>query len=129
MASAQAMGKAIHRADCARIWSLTQLERQLRPEAYARRRGGYLDRRQIPAADIESIRASVLTPYGASAAAAPAKLASNLLHAIHGMPSRPLLLTVFAAGQRRIMTARPKPPLSRVVLCFMPRHAPGAAGR
>ena len=39
------------RADGARIWSLTQLERQLRPEAYRRRRGGYLDRRRIPTAD------------------------------------------------------------------------------
>ena len=39
------------RADGTRIWSLTQLERQLRPEAYDRRRGGYLDRRRIPAAD------------------------------------------------------------------------------
>lgn len=34
------------RADGTRIWSLTQLERQLRPEAYGRRRGGYVDRRQ-----------------------------------------------------------------------------------
>jgi hypothetical protein len=34
------------RADGTRIWSLTQLERQLRPEVYRRRRGGYLDRRQ-----------------------------------------------------------------------------------
>jgi hypothetical protein len=32
------------RADGTRIWSLMQLERQLRPEAYGRRRGGYLDR-------------------------------------------------------------------------------------
>jgi hypothetical protein len=39
------------RADGTRIWSLMQLERQLRPEAYSRRRGGYLDRRRIPAAD------------------------------------------------------------------------------
>jgi hypothetical protein len=39
------------RADGSRIWSLTQLERQLRPEAYRRRRGGYLDRRRTPAAD------------------------------------------------------------------------------
>ena len=39
------------RADGIRIWSLTQLERQLRPEVYRRRRGGYLDRRRIPAAD------------------------------------------------------------------------------
>jgi hypothetical protein len=39
------------RADGTRIWSLMQLERQLRPEAYGRRRGGYLDRRQTPAAE------------------------------------------------------------------------------
>src|SRR4029453_14922378 len=32
-------------ADGTRIWSLTQLERQLRPKVYSRRRGGYLDRR------------------------------------------------------------------------------------
>jgi hypothetical protein len=34
------------RADGTRIWSLMQLECQLRPEAYGRRRGGYLDRRR-----------------------------------------------------------------------------------
>jgi hypothetical protein len=34
------------RADGTRIWSLMQLERHLRPEAYGRRRGGYLDRRR-----------------------------------------------------------------------------------
>jgi hypothetical protein len=39
------------RADGARIWSVMQLERQLRPESY--RRGGCLDRRRIPAADAE----------------------------------------------------------------------------
>ncbi len=39
------------RADGTRIWSLMQLERQLRPEAYGRRRGGYLDRRRTPATD------------------------------------------------------------------------------
>jgi hypothetical protein len=39
------------RADGTRIWSLMQLERQLRPEVYRRRRGGYLDRRQTPATD------------------------------------------------------------------------------
>jgi hypothetical protein len=33
------------RADGTRIWSLMQLDRQLRPAAYGRRRGGYLDRR------------------------------------------------------------------------------------
>ena len=37
------------RADGTRIWSLTQLERQLRPDAYGRRRGGYIDRRRAPA--------------------------------------------------------------------------------
>jgi hypothetical protein len=39
------------RADGTRIWSLMQLERKLRPEAYRRRRGGYLDRRRNPTAD------------------------------------------------------------------------------
>jgi hypothetical protein len=39
------------RADGTGIWSLTQLERRLRPEAYGRRRGGYLDRRRTPTAD------------------------------------------------------------------------------
>jgi hypothetical protein len=39
------------RADGARIWSLTLLERQLRPEAYGRRRGGYLDRRRTRTVD------------------------------------------------------------------------------
>jgi hypothetical protein len=39
------------RADGTRIWSLMQLERLLRPEVYGRRRGGYVDRRQTPAAD------------------------------------------------------------------------------
>ena len=33
-------------ADGTRVWSLMQLERQLRPQAYGRRRGGYLDRRR-----------------------------------------------------------------------------------
>jgi hypothetical protein len=39
------------RADGTRIWSLMQLERQLRPEAFGRRRGGYIDRRRSPSAD------------------------------------------------------------------------------
>jgi hypothetical protein len=39
------------RADGTRIWSLMQLERRLRPQAYRRRRGGYLDRRRTPATD------------------------------------------------------------------------------
>jgi hypothetical protein len=39
------------RADGTEVWSLMQLERQLRPEAFGRRRGGYLDRRRTPAAD------------------------------------------------------------------------------
>jgi len=34
-------------ADGTKIWSLMQLERQLRPEVYARRRGGFLDRRRM----------------------------------------------------------------------------------
>jgi hypothetical protein len=36
------------RVDGTEVWSLTQLERQLRPEAYRTRRGGYLDRRRNP---------------------------------------------------------------------------------
>ena len=39
------------RTDDTRIWSLMQLARQLRPEVYRRRRGGYLERRRTPAAD------------------------------------------------------------------------------
>jgi hypothetical protein len=39
------------RADGIRVWSLMQLERQLRPEAYRQRRGGYLDRRRTLAGD------------------------------------------------------------------------------
>jgi hypothetical protein len=39
------------RADGIRNWSLMQLERQLRPEVYGRRRGGYLDRRRTRSAD------------------------------------------------------------------------------
>jgi hypothetical protein len=39
------------RADGTKVWSLMQLERQLRPGAFGRRRGGYLDRRRTPAAD------------------------------------------------------------------------------
>jgi hypothetical protein len=39
------------RADAARIWSLMLLERQLRPEAFGRRRGGYIDRRRTRAVD------------------------------------------------------------------------------
>ena len=39
------------RADGTRIWSVMQLERQLRPEAFDRRRGGYIDRRRTWSAD------------------------------------------------------------------------------
>jgi hypothetical protein len=39
------------RADGARVWSLMRLERQLRPQAFDRRRGGYIDRRRTPTDD------------------------------------------------------------------------------
>jgi len=39
------------RVDGTKVWSLMQLERQLRPKAYRRRRGGYVDRRRTPTAD------------------------------------------------------------------------------
>jgi hypothetical protein len=48
-------------ADGTKVWSLMQLERQLRPEAYRRRRGGYLDRRQAPDANASPIRRIGLT--------------------------------------------------------------------
>ena len=59
--------RALLRADGTRIWSLMQLERQLRPEAYGRRRGGYLDRRRTrlpmannPGVGADAIRREVL---------------------------------------------------------------------
>jgi hypothetical protein len=39
------------RVDGTRIWSLMQLERQLRPEAFGRVRGGYISRRRVRATD------------------------------------------------------------------------------
>jgi hypothetical protein len=39
------------RADGTKVWSVMQLERQLQPEAYRRRRGGYVDRRRTSTAD------------------------------------------------------------------------------
>jgi hypothetical protein len=36
------------RSDGAEIWSLMQLERELRPEAYGQVRGGYVSRRRAP---------------------------------------------------------------------------------
>ncbi len=39
------------RVDGTKVWSLMQLERQLRPEAFGRRRGGYIDRRRTPTTD------------------------------------------------------------------------------
>jgi hypothetical protein len=35
------------RVDGTKVWSLTQLERQLRPDAYGRVRGGYIARRRL----------------------------------------------------------------------------------
>jgi hypothetical protein len=37
------------RVDGAKVWSLMQLERQLRPQAYGRVRGGYIARRRVRA--------------------------------------------------------------------------------
>jgi hypothetical protein len=39
------------RVDGAKVWSLMQLERQLRPQAYGRVRGGYIARRRVRATD------------------------------------------------------------------------------
>jgi hypothetical protein len=35
------------RVDGTKVWSLTQLERRLRPNAYGRVRGGYITRRRL----------------------------------------------------------------------------------
>ena len=43
------------RADGTKVWSLMQLERRMRPQAYRRRRGGYLDRRRTRTRDIEQL--------------------------------------------------------------------------
>jgi hypothetical protein len=39
------------RVDGTKVWSLVQLERQLRPTAYGRVRGGYIARRRVPATE------------------------------------------------------------------------------
>jgi hypothetical protein len=39
------------RVDGTKVWSLMQLERQLRPQAYGRVRGGYITRRRVRASD------------------------------------------------------------------------------
>jgi len=39
------------RSDGTEVWSLMQLERQLRPEAFGRVRGGYISRRRARAPD------------------------------------------------------------------------------
>jgi hypothetical protein len=37
--------------DGTKVWSLMQLERQLRPQAFGRVRGGYIARRRVHTAD------------------------------------------------------------------------------
>ena len=39
------------RVDGTKVWSLMQLERHLRPQAYGRVRGGYITRRRVRASD------------------------------------------------------------------------------
>jgi hypothetical protein len=39
------------RVDGTKVWSLMQLERRLRPEAFGRVRGGYIARRRVHASD------------------------------------------------------------------------------
>jgi hypothetical protein len=43
------------RADSTKVWSLMQLERRLRPQAYRRRRGGYLDQRRTGTTHAEQL--------------------------------------------------------------------------
>jgi uncharacterized protein len=65
------------RADGTRIWSLMQLERQLRPAAYRRRRGGYLDRRHAPTTDAP-VRATVGSIHGQVTASLDLPLGSGI---------------------------------------------------
>jgi hypothetical protein len=39
------------RIDGTKVWSVMQLERQLRPQAYGRVRGGYIARRRVQTSD------------------------------------------------------------------------------
>jgi hypothetical protein len=48
---AAAQMKPYIRVDGTKVWSLMQLERRLRPEAYGRVRGGYISRRRHPPVD------------------------------------------------------------------------------
>ena len=50
------------RVDGTKVWSLMQLERRLRPEAYGRVRGGYVTRRRRPARDHRSPRVGGVGP-------------------------------------------------------------------
>jgi hypothetical protein len=50
VAAAAAHVEPYLRVDGTKIWSLTQLERHLHPDAYGRVRGGYIARRRPPAA-------------------------------------------------------------------------------
>jgi hypothetical protein len=50
------------RADGTRVWSVMQLERQLRPEAFDRRRGGYIDRRRTRSVDASGRQVMRRTP-------------------------------------------------------------------
>jgi hypothetical protein len=49
VAAAAAHVEPYLRVDGTKIWSLTQLERHLHPDAYGRVRGGYIARRRPPA--------------------------------------------------------------------------------
>ena len=79
-------------ADGTRIWSLMLLGRQLRPEAFSRRRGGYLDRRRTPAADAWALeRTSDAIRFEALLALTPPNSCSEAWprrHAAHPKPCR-----------------------------------------
>jgi hypothetical protein len=52
------------RVDGTKVWSLMQLERRLRPEAYGRVRGGYISRRRRLPADLNGTGHGGPTGYG-----------------------------------------------------------------
>jgi hypothetical protein len=73
------------RVDGAKVWSLMQLERRLRPEAYGRVRGGYISRRRHPPVDRESQGAWKVQPGGEAIELATAeKVAGRVVPILEG---------------------------------------------
>jgi hypothetical protein len=100
------------RADGTRIWSLMQLERQLRPERMAGAAAvtSTANRPRSPMHSQSGVSVAHGIWWPRSCYAPSAQATSDLLHAIHGMPSQTLLLRVFTAGHARSRACSPPLP-------------------